>query len=78
MSKKNPVKRETTVVRDLSAVLGEAPPGAWVALSPDEKRVLGTGNSMQAAALQAQLRGENHPVLVRMPLAGEGLVAGVR
>jgi hypothetical protein len=66
------------VVRDLSGVLKDAPPGAWVALSSDEKQLLGAGNSMRAAAYQAQLKGEDHPVLVKMPLKREGSAAGVR
>ena len=76
--KKKPVSRQIPVVRDLSELLKDSPAGAWVALSPDEKRIVGTGASMQAAAFEAQLNGENHPVLVRTPLPGEGLAAGVR
>ena len=78
MSEKKPVNRETTGVRDLSDLLKDSPPGAWVALSHDEKRIVGTAISMQAAAYQAQLNGEENPLLVRMPLAGEGLAAGVK
>jgi hypothetical protein len=78
MSEKKPVNRETTGVRDLSDLLKDSPPGVWVALSHDEKRIVGTAISMQAAAYQAQLNGEENPLLVRMPLAGEGLAAGVR
>jgi hypothetical protein len=76
--KKRPVSRQIPSIRDLSVLLKDSPPGAWVALSPDEKRIVGTGASMQAAAYQAQLNGEHHPVLVRTPLPGEGLAAGVR
>jgi hypothetical protein len=64
--------------RDLSEVLKDAPAGAWVALSPDKSKILGTGSTIKAAALQAQLKGEEHPVLVRTPIEGEGLAAGVR
>jgi hypothetical protein len=78
MSKKKPENRGTAGVRDLSDLLKDSPPGAWVALSHDERRIVGTAISMQAAAFQAQLNGEHDPVLVRMPLAGEGLAAGVR
>ena len=78
MSEKKPVNRETTGVRDLSDLLKDSPPGVWVALSHDEKRIVGTAISMQAAAYQAQLNGEENPLLVRMPLAGEGLAAGVK
>lgn len=78
MPEKRPIKREFAAPRDLSKVLKNAPAGAWVALSKDEARILGTGNSIRAAAYQAQLKGEDHPVLVKMPLEGEGLAAGVR
>ncbi len=72
------MSREPATIRDLSALLKDSPPGAWVALSHDEKRIVGTAISMQAAAYQAQLNGECEPVLIRMPLAEEGLAAGVR
>lgn len=78
MAKKKPVKRETTGIRDLSDLLKDSPPGAWVALSHDETRIVGTATTMQAAAFQAQLNHEEDPVLVKMPLQGEGLAAGVR
>ena len=78
MSQKTSTSRKTPVVRDLSNLLKDSPPGAWVALSHDESRTVGTAISMQAAAFQAQLNGESDPVLVKMPLAGEGLAAGVR
>ena len=78
VTKKKPVSLQMPAVRDLSILLKDSPPGAWVALSHDEKRVVGTAVSMQAAAFQAQLNGEEDPVLVRMPPAGEGLAADVR
>ncbi len=78
MSKEKPVNPKTVEIRDLSDLLKDSPPGAWIALSHDEKRVVGTAISMQAAAYQAQLNGEQNPVLVSMPSAGEGLAAGVR
>jgi hypothetical protein len=64
--------------RDLREVLKGAPPGAWAALSRDETRLLGHGATMQAAAYQAQLNGEQNPVLIRMPFEGEGVAAGTR
>jgi hypothetical protein len=78
MSEIKQSNREAPGVRDLSGLLKDSPPGAWVALSHDEKRIVGTATSMKAAAFQAQLNGEDNPLLVRMPLAGEGLAAGVR
>jgi hypothetical protein len=73
---KQPVKSARP--RDLSIVLKDAPPGAWVALSHDKTRIVGTGTSIRAAAFEAQLKGEADPILIRMPLEGEGLAAGVR
>ena len=64
--------------RDLSIVLKDAPPGAWVALSHDKTRIVGTGTSIRAAAFEAQLNGEGDPVLIKMPLEGEGSAAGVK
>jgi hypothetical protein len=79
MSDKKPMQREKTgSPRDLSAVLNDAPPGAWVALSHDKTRLVATGDSIRAAASQAKLMGEDDPVLIRMPLEGEGLAAGTR
>lgn len=54
---------------DLSLVLKDAPPGAWVALSRDKKRIVGTGDSIKAATSQAHLAGENDPVFFWMPEA---------
>jgi hypothetical protein len=78
MSKKKPAARESVAPRDLSAILKDAPAGAWVALSHDKAQIVATGDSMRAAALLAESRGEDDPVLVKMPLADEGLAAGVR
>jgi len=66
MSKKKPMIIESTP-RDLSSVLKDAPPGAWVALSSDKTRIVGTGDSISAASLQAKQKGEATPVLIRMP-----------
>ena len=66
-----------TSIHDLSAVLKAAPPGAWVALSQDKSRVVGTGISVQAATYQAKLHGESSPVIIRMPLEDEEM-AGAR
>jgi hypothetical protein len=63
---------------DLSVVLKDAPAGAWIALSPDKSRIVGVGDSVNAAAYQAQLNKEENPVLLRMPLEDEGIAAGVR
>lgn len=78
MSENKSITRESKAPRDLSGVLKDAPPGAWVALSVDKTRIVGTGDSIKAATVQAHLNGEDGPVLIRMPFEGEGLVAGVK
>jgi len=79
MSMKKPAARESIATpRDLSRALKTAPPGAWVALSQDKARIVGTGLSPQAATYQAHLRGESSPVLTQMPLEDDEIAAGVR
>jgi hypothetical protein len=78
MSTNKSISPEFRAPRDLSGVLKDAPPGAWVALSVDKTRIVGTGDSIKAATVQAHLNGEDGPVLIRMPFEGEGLVAGVK
>ncbi len=62
--------------QELRRILGTAPPGAWIALSHDKTRVVGTGVSAQAAIYQAHLQGESSPVLVQMPSEDEEMEAG--
>jgi len=62
--------------QELRRILGTAPPGAWIALSQDKTRVVGTGVSAQAARYQARLQGEPSPVLIQTPLEDEEMAAG--
>ena len=78
MSEKKPVTPEVIAPRDLSRVLRHAPPGAWVALSHDKKQIVATGESMRTTTLLARSRGEDDPILVKMPLGDEGFAAGTR
>lgn len=39
----------------------------WVALSNDEKTVIASGNTLKQAKKHALEKGENHPVLVKVP-----------
>lgn len=41
--------------------------GLWVALSSDEKKVLGKGKSVQEAVIEAKERGEIDPILFKVP-----------
>ncbi|MFZ0956252.1 MAG: hypothetical protein WAN60_07905 [Candidatus Sulfotelmatobacter sp.] len=77
MSDKKPPTREIAP-RDLSPILKDAPAGAWVALSHDKTQIVATGDSIRATADLARSRGEDDPVLFKMPLAAEGVVAGVK
>jgi len=46
---------------DLTAVLKNVPPGAWVALARQENRVVGTGKTVEEALASAKKNGENSP-----------------
>lgn len=41
--------------------------GEWVALSVDEKRVLGHGKTLDAALEGAKRSGEERPIIIRVP-----------
>ena len=41
--------------------------GLWVALSSDEKKVLGKGKTIKAAVKQAQQNGVKTPYLLKVP-----------
>jgi len=48
-------------------ILREAKPNSWVALSSDESKVVGRGDSYEQAIEDAQQRGENDPLLIKIP-----------
>ena len=72
------VSRQIPAVRDLSVLLKDSPAGAWVALSHDKTHFVGTAKSIEAASLQAQVKGDLHPILKKIPLENEGIAAGVK
>jgi len=41
--------------------------GLWVALADDEQTVVGSGKTLKEALLKAQKRGNQSPILTRMP-----------
>ena len=66
-SKENPTMAVTKVVPiDLTKLLHPYR-GEWVALSHDEKRVVGHGDTIDAAVGRARKRGEHRPIIVRAP-----------
>jgi len=58
---------------DLTTVLKDAPAGEWIALSSDRSRVVATAETLEAALKAAQLKGENHSIVMKLPPVG-GLV----
>ena len=48
-------------------ILSEAKPNSWVALSSDEARIVGRGDSYSEAVEDAQKHGENDPLLIKIP-----------
>ena len=48
-------------------ILREAKPNSWVALSSDESKLVGRGDSYEQAIEDAQQHGENDPLLIKIP-----------
>ena len=63
--------------RDLSLVLKDAPAGKWIALSRDQTRIMGHGETVDDAVKSARLAGEDNPVLLKMPLPNVGIAASI-
>ncbi|HZB87647.1 MAG TPA: hypothetical protein VE291_03220 [Terracidiphilus sp.] len=56
-----------TTVAGLAELLRDVPPGAWVAISEKENRVLTFGVDPQAVLNEAQRQGEKQPLIMRAP-----------
>jgi Family of unknown function (DUF5678) len=56
-----------TAVADLASLLKGIPSGAWVAISERENRVLAYGADAQAVLHESEQKGENHPLIIRVP-----------
>jgi hypothetical protein len=54
---------------DFGELLEGVPAGAWVAISSDEKRVVAYAAEMREAIRDAQERGEENPIILRVPLS---------
>jgi hypothetical protein len=52
---------------EYARILGGAPQGKWIALSEDESRIVGTGNTMREAIAAAARSGVDEPVLIKLP-----------
>jgi len=58
--------KKLTNSRDLSKILKKYS-NEWLALSSDQKRVLGRGNHPRDAYRKAKAKGEDRPILLRAP-----------
>ncbi len=56
-----------TAVLDLVGLLKDVPPGAWVAISEAQIKVLAFGADAQAVLAEAHNKGEPHPLIMRVP-----------
>jgi len=59
------------VAPNLDQLLKSVPPGAWVAISRDQERVVAYAAELKDAIRKAHDVGENHPVIGRAPLSSE-------
>jgi hypothetical protein len=55
------------IVRDFGKLLEGIPPGAWVAISHKEDRVLAYAAEMRDVIRIAQEKGEDNPIITRVP-----------
>ena len=56
-----------TAMIDYSTLLKGLPPGAWVAISEEKNEVIAYAAELQAVIEQAHERGENDPLILRVP-----------
>ncbi len=58
------------LARDFTTVLKDAPVGEWIALSNAEDRIVATAISLEDAIVLAKERGEESPVMMKVPPHG--------
>lgn len=49
-------------------------PGTWVAISRDQKRIVGRGKTVAKALEEAREKGERRPFIIRVPTQNTGLI----
>jgi hypothetical protein len=52
---------------DLTTVLRDAPVGDWIALSNGQERIVAPGKNLRGSTECGQGKGENHPVVMKVP-----------
>lgn len=60
--------------KDISKLLENIPKGAWVALSNDQEAVLAYDAELNEVVKKAKAKGENNPVIVRVPEQASTLI----
>jgi len=63
----------TTTIADIAGLLKEIPSGAWVAISEEKNAVLAYGADAQSVFSEAQEKGEEMPLIVRVPDRGTAM-----
>jgi Family of unknown function (DUF5678) len=61
-------------VTDLGELLKDVPPGAWVAISQDQQRVVAYAAEMRDALSKAKELGEERPIIFRVPQSPASLI----
>ena len=62
------------VTIDFDTLLKDIPRGAWVAISGDQTRVVTFGADMREVLHEAHQRGEQDPIILRVPEAQTNLM----
>ena len=62
--------RENMTTTDFTTILKDAPVGQWIALSSAEDRIVATAVSLSDAMELARQRGEEQPVMMKVPPHG--------
>lgn len=60
-------KPSSVVSRTLGEIICDQPPNSWVALSLDQKSVVGVGQTPDDAKMGAMAHGELEVILLRVP-----------
>lgn len=64
----------TAPALDFRSLLEGIPRGAWVALSAHHERVLAFGAELAAVVAEARAKGEQNPVITRVPETASALM----
>jgi hypothetical protein len=64
----------TALAFDFGSLLKDIPRGAWVAISSDQTRVVTFGAEMREVLEEARKKGEQDPIILRVPEAQSNLM----